>query len=59
MSQTPEIPDSKKIHRTLKNAHRSCQEIELAGLQLEEVITRIEQENRKRRKQQLERNLTS
>ena len=41
----------------MAKAHRNCQEMELVGLQLEEAISRLEAENRQRRRQQLERTL--
>ncbi|MGK7873859.1 MAG: hypothetical protein AB4426_11270 [Xenococcaceae cyanobacterium] len=53
MTSMPTLPDPEKIKRTLAKAHRNCQEMELAGIQLEEVIVKLEQENLNRRKQQL------
>jgi hypothetical protein len=53
MTSTPTLPDPDKIARTLARAHRSCQEMELAGIQLEEFIVALEQRNLTRRKQQL------
>lgn len=53
MTQIPELPNQKKVKQTLANCHRSCQEMELAGLQLEEALVKIEQENRQKRIQQL------
>ncbi|WP_404787162.1 hypothetical protein [Altericista sp. CCNU0014] len=53
MTSLPTFPDPEKIKQTLAKAHRNCQEIELAGIQLEEVIVKLEQENLTRRKQQL------
>jgi hypothetical protein len=52
MTSTPTLPDPDKIARTLARAHRSCQEMELAGIQLEEVIVALEQHNLPRRKQE-------
>ena len=49
----PTLPDPEKIKQTLAKAHRNCQEMELAGIQLEEVIVKLEQETLTRRKQQL------
>jgi hypothetical protein len=46
--------DSDQLKQTLAKAHRNCQEMELVGLQLEEAISRLEAENRQRRRQQLE-----
>jgi hypothetical protein len=42
MSFIPTIPDPAKIKQTLAKAHRNCQEMELAGIQLEEVIAKLE-----------------
>lgn len=53
ISQLPRNPD--RLKQTLAKAHRNCQEMELVGLQLEEAISRLEAENRQRRRQQLER----
>jgi hypothetical protein len=53
MTSLPTLPNSEKIKQTLAKAHRNCQEMELAGIQLEEVIVKLEQENLTRRKQQL------
>jgi hypothetical protein len=53
MTSLPTLPDPEKIKQTLAKAHRNCQEMELAGIQLEEVIVKLEQENLRRRKQQL------
>jgi hypothetical protein len=49
----PTIPEPEKIKQTLAKAHRDCQEMELAGIYLEEAIVKIEQEILNRRKQQL------
>jgi hypothetical protein len=42
MSSIPTIPDPEKIKQTLAKAHRNCQEMELAGIQLEEVIAKLD-----------------
>jgi hypothetical protein len=42
MSFVPTIPDPEKIKQTLAKAHRNCQEMELAGIQLEEVIAKLD-----------------
>jgi hypothetical protein len=49
----PTIPEPDKIKQTLAKARRNCQEMELAGIYLEEVIIKIEQEILTHRKQQL------
>ena len=53
MTSLPTLPDPEKIKQTLAKAHRNCQEMELAGIQLEEIIVKLEQEKLRRRKQQL------
>jgi hypothetical protein len=53
MSSTPTLPEPEKIKQTLARAHRNCQEMELAGIHLEEVIAKLEQEILTRRKQHL------
>ncbi len=53
MSSTPTIPDPEKIKQTLARAHRNCQELELAGIQLEEVIAKLDREILTQRKQRL------
>jgi hypothetical protein len=45
MIYLPALPDLEKIKQTLAKAHRNCQEMELVGIQLEEVIAKLEQEN--------------
>jgi hypothetical protein len=46
-------PEPAKLKQTLAKAHRNCQEMELAGIYLEEAIVKIEQEILTLRKQQL------
>ena len=53
MTSMPTLPDPEKIKQTIARAHRNCQEMELAGIQLEEVIVKFEQEILTQRKQQL------
>jgi hypothetical protein len=53
MSSIPTVPDPEKIKQTLAKAHRSCQEMELAGIQLEEVIAKLDREILTQRKQRL------
>jgi hypothetical protein len=52
MNHQPTFPEPDRIKQTLARARRSCQELELAGIQLEEVIARIEQNSLNRRKEQ-------
>jgi hypothetical protein len=49
----PTIPEPEKIKQTLANAHQNCQEMELAGIYLEEVIIKIEKEILSRHKRHL------
>jgi hypothetical protein len=53
MISIPTLPDPEKINHTLARAHRNCQEMELAGIQLEEVIVQLERLNLTQRKQRL------
>ena len=53
MSSIPTIPDPEKIKKTLARAHRNCQKMELAGIQLEEVIAKLDREILTQRKQRL------
>lgn len=53
MNSTPITPEPEKIKQTLANAHRNCQEMDLAGIYLEEAIIKIEREILTCRKQQL------
>jgi hypothetical protein len=46
-------PEPEKLKQTLANAHRNCQEMDLAGIFLEEAITKVEQEILTQRKQRL------
>jgi hypothetical protein len=57
MNSMPTIPEPEKIKQTLANAHQNCQEMELAGIYLEEAIVKIEQEILTRRKQQLKKSI--
>ena len=52
MSFIPTIPDPEKIKQTLAKAHLNCQEM-LAGIQLEEVIAKLDREILTQRKQGL------
>ena len=48
------IPEPEKIKQTLAKAHRNCQEMELAGIQLEEVIAKLDLEILTQHKQRLD-----
>ena len=55
MDFVPQLPrDSDQLKQAVAKGHGNCQEMEVVGLQLEEAISRLEAENRQRRRQQLE-----
>ena len=43
MSEIQQMPDPERVKQTIAKAHRACQEMELAGLELQEVIDQLEQ----------------
>lgn len=47
------LPDSEKIRQTISKSRRCRQELELASLELEEIISQLEHDNRRRRSQYL------
>ena len=53
MNETIVWPNPEKVKKTLAEAHRACQDMELAGLELQEVIDMLEREVREQRKQRL------
>lgn len=53
MNETSGFPDRSQVRQTLSRAHRSCQEMELAGLELQEVIERLESNIRQQRLKRL------
>ncbi len=53
MSFIPTIPDPEKIKQTLARAHRNCQEMELAGIQLEEVIAKLDSHSERLRQREI------
>ena len=54
INKTKTVPELEKVKQTVAKSRRRRQELALASLQLEEVIVKLEQENRSRRIQQLE-----
>lgn len=42
MNETPFLHDPEQVKQTLTKAHRACQDMELAGLELQEVIEMLE-----------------
>lgn len=53
MSERQQMPDPETVKKTTANAHRACQEMELAGLELQEAIALLEQNIRQQRWQRL------
>ncbi|MFB2973910.1 hypothetical protein ACE1CD_33515 [Aerosakkonema sp. BLCC-F183] len=53
MSETPILPDPQKVKQTIEAAHRACQDMELAGLELQEVIELLEKNIREQRLRRL------
>ena len=53
MSEIRQIPDPETVKPTIANAHRACQEMELAGLELQEVIDMLERNIREQRLRRL------
>jgi hypothetical protein len=46
-------PDSTKVQQTVSESRRHRRELELASLELEELISQLEQDNRRRRSKYL------
>ncbi len=55
MSEIQQMPDPEKVKQTIAKAHRACLEMELAGLELQEVIDQLERNIREQRLQRLRR----
>lgn len=53
MSSIHTSPEPEKIKQTLTRARRNCQEMELAGIQMEEMIAKLDREILTQRKQRL------
>ena len=53
MSERIKIPDSQQVQQTVARSRRRRQEVELAKLQLEEFIAKLEAENREQCRQYL------
>jgi hypothetical protein len=49
------LPDREQINQTVLKSRRERRKLELASLQLEEIIVQLEQENRQKRSKQLNR----
>jgi len=52
MSFVPTIPAPEKIKQTLAKAHRNYQKMELAGIQLEEVIAKLDSRSKRLRQRE-------
>jgi hypothetical protein len=46
-------PDPAKVKKTIANSQKQRRELEIIGLELEEIITQLEQHNRQQRLQRL------
>ncbi|MBE9166201.1 hypothetical protein IQ238_01195 [Pleurocapsales cyanobacterium LEGE 06147] len=57
MSEPRKIPSLEQVQQTVANSRRRRQELELACLQLEDFILKLEQVNIQQRRQQLEKTL--
>lgn len=57
MSEPRKIPSLEQVQQTVANSRRRRQELELACLQLEDFILKLEEVSIQRRKQQLEKTL--
>ncbi|CBN57990.1 MULTISPECIES: hypothetical protein [Kamptonema] len=53
MNEAPFLPDPEQVKQTLTKAHRACQDMELAGLELQEVIEMLERNIREQRLKRL------
>jgi|GEM_PF-1604489 len=53
MNQHHQIPAPDRVRQTVARARRSCREMELVGLQFEDIIAQLEAYNRDVRKEQL------
>ncbi|MGK7929484.1 MAG: hypothetical protein AB4290_30305 [Spirulina sp.] len=53
MTNASFVPDLKKVQQTLSNAHSACQQMEVAGLELQEIIDRLKQNIREQRLRRL------
>ena len=53
MNNTSLVPNPEKVQQTLGNAHIACQQMEVAGLELQEIIDRLEQNIREQRLRRL------
>ena len=51
----PQIPSAERVQQTIDNARRACRDMELAGLELQEVIEILERNVREQRLRRLKR----
>jgi len=54
MNRQPQLPDLEKVKQTVANSRRRRLEMEVVGLELDEVIAKLEHHNRQRRLQRLQ-----
>lgn len=53
------VPDPEQVKQTIANSRRRRLKMEIAGLELEEIIARLEHQNRQRRLQRLQQVLSA
>ena len=58
MNQLKQLPELDKVTKTIAKSRRCRRQLELASLQLEELILQLESNNKQRRKKYLEQVLT-
>ncbi len=51
----PNLPDREQVKQTLLKSRQERRKLELASLELEEIIVQLERENRQKRSKQLNR----
>lgn len=51
----PNLPDRERVKQTLLKSRQERRKLELASLELEEIIVQLERENRQKRSKQLNR----
>lgn len=57
MNESKKVPSLEQVRDTVAKSRRRRQELELARLELEDLILKLEESNVNRRRQQLERSL--
>lgn len=59
MTNQPLMPDPEKVKQTIASSRRRRLEMEIVGLELEEVTAKLEHHNRQKRLQRLQQILSS